>query len=147
MSKSPFLEAMRRDMRLRGYSLRTEKTYINWIKRFILFHQKRHPNTMGAIEVRAFLTHLAANRDVSPNTQKTALNALAFLYNKYLQLPLGDLDFSYASKPPKIPVVLTQQEVRQILVQMDGRNRAIFELLYGSGLRISDVFTYPGDGP
>ncbi len=138
MAKSPFMEAMRREMRLRGYSLRTEKTYLSWIKRFILFHGKQHPEKMGVVGVRAFLTHLSANRGVSPNTQKTALNALAFLYNKYLQRPLGDLEFRYASKPAKIPTVLTQQEVKQILSQLQGKNRVIFELLYGSGLRISE---------
>lgn len=136
--RSPFLEDIRREMRVGGYSLRTEKTYLGWIKRFILFHNKRHPKQMGVHEVRNFLTWLAAERHVAANTQKTALNSLAFLYNSYLKQPLGDIGFRQSNKPPKLPVVLSQQEVGLILQQLDGHYRTIFELLYGSGLRISE---------
>ena len=98
MSNSPFLTSISQDMRQKGYSLRTEKTYIHWIKRFILFHGKRHPNTMAGEEVRRFLSHLANDAHVSTNTQKIALNALAFLYNSFLA---GMLDF-----PSLIPALL-----------------------------------------
>lgn len=85
MAKSPFLEMIRAEIRLRGYSMRTEKTYLHWIKRFIFFHGKCHPNTMGASEVKAFLSNLATEGNIAINTQKTALNALAFMYNQILQ--------------------------------------------------------------
>lgn len=102
MAKSPFLLSISQDMRQKGYSLRTEKTYIHWIKRFILFHGKRHPLEMAGEEVRLFLSHLANAENVSINTQKTALNALAFLYNQFLNKPLGELDFVPASKPRRL---------------------------------------------
>lgn len=139
MSRSPFLQSISRDMRQKGYSLRTEKTYLHWIKRFILFHSKRHPNTMGGEEVRIFLSYLANDLHVSTSTQKIALNALAFLYNKFLDQPLGDLYFVPASKPRRLPTVLSLTEVQQILHATEHpRNRAIFSLLYGSGLRINE---------
>lgn len=139
MTKSPFLLSISQDMRQKGYSLRTEKTYIHWIKRFILFHGKRHPNSMGGEEVRLFLSHLANSEHVATNTQKIALNALAFLYNKFLNTPLGDLDFVPASKPRYLPTVLSVAEVQKILQCVESlRNKVIFSLLYGSGLRISE---------
>jgi len=139
MNKSPFLLSISQDMRQKGYSLRTEKTYLHWIKRFILFHGKRHPNSMGGEEVRQFLSHLANSEHVAINTQKIALNALAFLYNKFLNMPLGDLDFVPASKPRYLPTVLSVAEVQKILQCVESlRNKVIFSLLYGSGLRISE---------
>jgi integrase len=138
MAKSPFLESIRSEIRLRGYSIRTEKTYIHWIKRFIFFHQKRHPESMGAEEVKSFLTSLAVQGNVAINTQKTALNALAFLYNQALNRPLGDLGFQYASKPRNLPHVLNKYEVGKILAALEGKYRLIFSILYGSGLRISE---------
>ena len=140
MPKSPFLEMIRSEIRLRGYSLKTEKTYIHWIKRYIYFHNKRHPNTMGAQEVKSFLSHLANEGNVAINTQKTALNALAFLYNQILSQPLGDLGFQHATKKRNLPTVLTPHEVKSILDQLEGKYRLIFSILYGSGLRISGVF-------
>ena len=139
MTKSPFLLSISQDMRQKGYSLRTEKTYLHWVKRFILFHGKRHPNSMGGEEVRQFLSHLANSEHVAINTQKIALNALAFLYNKFLNMPLGDLDFVPASKPRYLPTVLSVAEVQKILQCVESlRNKVIFSLLYGSGLRISE---------
>ncbi len=139
MNKSPFLLSISQDMRQKGYSLRTEKTYLHWIKRFILFHGKRHPNSMGGEEVRQFLSYLANSEHVATNTQKIALNALAFLYNKFLNMPLGDLDFVPASKPRYLPTVLSVAEVQKILQCVESlRNKVIFSLLYGSGLRISE---------
>ncbi|NLW06034.1 MAG: integron integrase [Pseudomonadaceae bacterium] len=138
MLKSPFLNAIRMDMRQKGYALKTEKTYLYWIKYFILFHKKRHPLTMGSEEVQQFLSYLANSKHVAINTQKIALNALAFLYNKYLQKPLGEIDFSPASKPRNLPVVLSIIEVQRILQVLNGRNLVLFSLLYGGGLRINE---------
>jgi integron integrase len=138
MGQSPFLNHIRQELRLRGYSLRTEKTYLHWIKRFIYFHRLTHPAQMGAQEVRTFLTSLANDSNVAINTQKTALNALAFLYHKVLNIKLGDLDFHHAKRHRRLPVVLTPSEVALILDQLDPRNRLIFSLLYGSGLRITE---------
>lgn len=135
---SPFLEMVRGEIRLRGYSIRTEKSYLFWIRQFILFHQKRHPAEMGKEEVKAFLTWLAVTRNVAVNTQKVALNAVVFLYAKVLQCELGDLGFTLAVKQRHLPVVLTPDEVVRVLAQLEGRNRLIFELLYASGLRISE---------
>ena len=138
MPKSPFLERVRKEIRLRGYSIRTEKTYLFWIKRFILFHQKKHPAEMGAEHVKLFLSWMANEQNVSINTQKTALNALAFLYHKILKIELGELGFNQATRPRRLPVVLTPSEVSSILNQMEGRHKLIFSLLYGSGLRITE---------
>lgn len=138
MSQSPFIEAIRRDIRIRGYSLKTEKTYLHWIKRFIRFHKLKHPVAMGHIEVIEFLNHLANDAHVAVNTQKVALNAIAFLYNQFLKQPLGDLQFSHAKQYRKLPVVLAASEIKSILACLDGRNLLIFSLLYGSGLRITE---------
>lgn len=135
---SPFIESIRRDMRLRGYSMRTEKSYLYWIRFYIHFIGKRHPKDAGAQEVKAFLSHLASDRNVAVNTQKVALNAVVFLYHKFLHQELGELGFSLAVKQRVLPTVLSQNEVSRILSQLVGRNRLIIELLYGSGLRISE---------
>lgn len=125
-------------MRLRGLSLRTEKTYLYWIKHYIRFHGLRHPSEMGGDDVVAYLSYLATQRQVAINTQKIALNALAYLYNHFLQQPLGVLDFALATKPRRLPEVLTTAEVALILQQMTGRDKLIFSLLFGSGLRITE---------
>lgn len=138
-SSSPFLEMVRGEIRLRGYSLRTEKSYLFWIKRFILFHEKRHPSLMGNIEVKAFLTWLAVTKNVAINTQKVALNALVFLYHKVLKQELGELGFSLATKQRHLPSVLSPTEVALIFQQLQGRDRLIIELLYGSGLRVTEA--------
>ncbi|WP_445398430.1 site-specific integrase [Zobellella sp. An-6] len=129
MGSGPFLNRIRQELRLRGYSLRTEKTYLHWIKRYIRFHHLSHPAEMGAPEVRAFLSWLANAQHVAVNTQKTALNALAFMYHKVLNIEQGELGFQHASQYRRI--VLTQAEVALILEQLDQRNRLIFSLLYG----------------
>lgn len=135
---SPFMTELRRDMRLRGYALRTEKTYLHWIRRYIFFIGRRHPATAGAPEVKEFLTFLAVDRKVAINTQKVALNALVYLYHKFLALELGDLGFTLASKQRHLPTVLTVDEVRRLLGELSGRNRLIIDLLYGSGLRVNE---------
>lgn len=135
---SPFLESVRRDIRLRGYSIRTEKAYLYWIRQYIHFHNKQHPTTLGNSEVKLFLSHLANERHVAVNTQKVALNALVFLYHQILQQDLGELGFTLATKQRSLPVVLSQEDISKILEQLQGRNRLIIEILYGSGLRISE---------
>lgn len=135
---SPFLESLRADMRLRGYSLKTEKSYLEWIRQYIYFIGKRHPSEAGPEEVKAFLTHLAVSRNVAINTQKVALNAVVFLYHKFFNRELGDLGFKLATKQRHLPCVLSVREVGLILAQLSGRNRLIIELLYGSGLRVNE---------
>lgn len=138
MSQSPFLTKVRKDIRLRGYSIRTEKTYIYWIKQFIYFHHKKHPAAMGAEEVKNYLSSMAENRSVAVNTQKVAVNALVFLYHKVLNKPLGDLNFRYATKQRHLPTVLSKEEVQRIIRCMSGRNGTVIKLLYGSGLRLNE---------
>lgn len=138
MARSPFLNQIREYMRLRGYSMRTEKTYLYWIKNFIRYHNRQHPNVLSSEHVVAYLSYLANRRDVAINTQKTALNALAFLYNQFLKQPLGDLGFTHAQKERRLPCVLSQIEVQTLLAHLDFKHRVIFSILYGSGLRISE---------
>lgn len=136
---SPFLNGFRADMRMRGYSYQTEKTYVHWVKRFIYFIGKKHPGSAGNQEVKAFLTHLATQRHVAVNTQKVALNALVFLYDKHLQQPLGELGFALASKQRQLPQVLSAGEVAKVIQMMHAKHRLIAELMYGSGLRVSEA--------
>ena len=136
---SPFLEEVRQLMRVQHYAIRTEMSYIDWIKRFILFNGKRHPGEMGETEVAAFLTHLSVNRNVAPATQGQALNALVFLYRKVLNRPLEEIHGIVRSKrKPKIPVVLTQGEVSAVLSNLEGIHWLASCLLYGSGLRLME---------
>ncbi len=135
---SPFLTLIREQTRLRGYSLRTEKSYIYWIKRFIYFNNKQHPQNAGAKEVTAFLTYLASNRKVAVNTQKVALNALVFMYHKVLKKELGDLGFALATKQRHLPSVLEPDEVASIMEHLKPRDKLVVGLMYGSGLRVSE---------
>ncbi len=136
---SPFLDSVRDSMRVRHYSIRTEQAYIGWIKRFILFHNKRHPRELGEQEVVEFLTYLAVSRKVAPGTQNQAFNALVFLYKVVLGQPLEDLSATVrAKKPQKLPVVLTPQEVGEILRQLHGHYWLAACLMYGSGLRLME---------
>ena len=127
-------------MRVKHYSLRTEKTYIDWIKRYILHYGKTHPKNMGAEQVEAFLTHLAVQRNVSASTQNQAKSALLYLYKEVLGVELPWLDnVTQAKVPQRMPVVLTQAEVQAVLSRMDGTMWLIASLLYGSGLRIMET--------
>ncbi len=138
MGKSRFLNEVRQNIRMRGYSLRTEKTYTYWMADYIRYHQLQHPADLGPQHVVAYLSYLANKRDVAINTQKTALNALVFLYDQFLKRPLGDLGFHYAKRQRRLPIVLSEEEVGLILKQLNGRNKIVFSLLYGSGLRITE---------
>ena len=134
---SRFLQQLRSVIRTRGYSSSTERAYVDWARRFIRFHNLKHPAELHDAEVIAFLTHLAVDRKVSAGTQNQALNALVFMYRHVLKLPLGDITAATRAKRPlKLPVVLTRQEVRLILNNLEGVHRLIASLLYGSGLRL-----------
>jgi len=134
------LDAVRAAIRLRHYSYRTEKSYVDWIRRFILFHRRRHPREMGGVEVRDFLSHLANDRQVSPATQAQALAALLFLYKRVLNVDLPWIDnVVRAHRPKRLPTVLTRDEARQVIAQMSGVHRLIAGLLYGSGLRLLET--------
>ncbi len=136
--KTGFIEAVRQSMRLRAYSIRTEQAYLLWIKRYINFIGARHPAEAGAEDVKRYLTWLAVEKRMSSNSQKVVLNALAYLYNIYLKQELGDLGFQMVPRKRYVPTVLTPDEVKNILLEMNGRNRLIFQILYGSGLRITE---------
>lgn len=131
------LTRVRQAIRTRHYSARTEEAYVMWIKRFIFFHNKRHPASMGPEEVNGFLSHLATDRNVSASTQNQALGALLFLYRHVLDEPLPWLqDLVRAVRPARLPVVLTPDEVRAVLDRLTGTSQLVAQLLYGSGLRL-----------
>ena len=122
--------------RLLHYSIRTEQAYVDWIRRFILFHNKRHPKDMGGPEIEAFLTYLAVEGEVAASTQNQAFSAILFLYQKVLEIELPPLNALRAKRPERLPVVLAIDEVRSILVELDGIDLLQAEILYGTGLRI-----------
>jgi len=131
------LDQVREAIRLRHYSYQTEKAYVGWIRRYILFHNKQHPSSLGHEQVTQFLTHLAVERKVSASTQNQALSALLFLYGQVLDQDLPWLeDLVRAKRPVRVPVVMTREEVRTVLNQLDGKYWLIAALLYGSGLRL-----------
>jgi integron integrase len=135
--KPRLLERVRASARLRHYSLRTEEAYVGWAKRFILFHNKRHPLEMGAAEINAFLTHLAVEGRVSASTQNQAMSAVLFLYEKVLEVDPGKIaGVVRAQRPRRLPIVLSRQEVGRVLGQLEGAYRLIGVLLYGAGLRL-----------
>ena len=131
------LDRVRDTVRARHYSRRTEEAYIAWIRRYILFHGKRHPAEMGAAEITQFLTSLAVQRNVAASTQNQALSALLFLYREVLGQEVPWLDgIVQAKRPRRLPVVLTREEVRAVLGQLNGVPRLMALLLYGAGLRV-----------
>lgn len=133
------LDQMRDRLRVKHYSIRTETSYLQWVKRFILFHGKRHPAEMGTVELEAFLTHLAVDGNVSASTQNQALSALLFLYKEVLVMDLPWLNnVARAKVPQRLPVVLTRTEVREVLVRMKGVYALMANLLYGSGMRLME---------
>ena len=134
------LERMRFHLRTRHYSIRTEEAYVDWARRFIVFHGKRHPGDMGAAEVEAFLSHLAVERHVSASTQNQAKAALLYLYKQVLEIDLPWLnEVVQAKRPKRLPVVLTPTEVRELLLHMDGTTGLIAQLLYGTGMRLLEA--------
>lgn len=136
------LQQLREAIRLRNYSIRTEQAYTDWARRFIRHHNYRHPIEMHDSEVAEYLTYLATEREVSASTQNQALNALVFLYKCVLGKPLGDITAATrARQPQRLPVVLTREEIRQLLVLLEGKHKLIGSLLYGSGLRLMECLT------
>jgi len=136
------LDDVKRELRVRHYSRRTEESYVGWICRFILFNSKRHPRDMAEPEVEEFLANLAVEKHVSASTQNQAACALLFLYKDVLKVE--DLTSGFtrrAQRPTRLPVVLTRSEVRALLDQMTGPPRLVAELLYGAGLRLLECLT------
>jgi integron integrase len=134
------LEQVSDALRVKHYSYQTEKSYLLWICRFILFHNKRHPKEMGGEEINAFLTHLAVEGKVAASTQNQALSALLFLYREVLHLELDlDLDAVRAKRSRYLPTVLTPEEVKAIIVHLSGIHRLVVQVLYGSGLRLAEA--------
>jgi len=139
MQKPRLLDQVRSAIRVRQYSRRTEKSYVSWAKRYILFHNKRHPSEMGAAEINAFLGWLAEVRQVAASTQNQALNAIVFLYQQVLKIDIGDIgEFVRAKRPKKLPVVLSKDEAHAILKHIHGDAWLMTGLLYGSGLRLME---------
>lgn len=139
-TKPRLLDLVRERCRVKHYSLRTEKSYVDWIRRFILFHGKRHPLDMGAREVEQFLTHLAVDRQVAASTQNQALAAILFLYRDVLDRDLPWLqDVTRVRRPPRLPVVLSPSEVQRLLAQLEGTHWLVASLMYGSGLRLMEA--------
>jgi len=133
------LDEVRRHLRLRHYSLRTEQAYVGWIRRFIFANDKRHPRDMGGIEVEAFLSGLAVQGQVAPGAQNQALSALLFLYRVVLGVDLPWMEnVVRAKRPRRVPTVLSQDEVRRLLATMEGRPWLLASLLYGTGLRLME---------
>jgi integrase len=140
MSKSPFLNDVAQRMKTLRYAKRTIETYVFWINAYILFSGRRHPDQMGEPEVESFLSYLANQRNVSQATQRLALNALVFLYDKIIGRPLKlNLQFNRSTIAKKLPVVLTQQEIKQLLNALPSHFLLPAQLLYGSGLRLMEV--------
>lgn len=140
--KFRLLESVRHRLRARRYSKRTERAYCDWIRRFVLYHERRHPRDMSEPEVAAFLNHLALERHVSASTQNQALQAILFLYRQVLNQPIGLVEgVTRAKRGRRLPVVLSPTEVRAILSRMSGAPRLCAVLMYGSGLRVLECVT------
>ncbi|MEM7082180.1 MAG: integron integrase [Pseudomonadota bacterium] len=138
-SGSPFLQSVREAVRVRHYARSTEKAYVFWIEKFIRFHNMQHPKDMGDSEVVGFLTHLAVDKKVAPSTQKQAYSALVFLYRHVLEKPLSEeLEAVRAKERKRVPLVLTINEVRKVLNELDGVSWLVASILYGSGLRLME---------
>jgi integron integrase len=132
------LDQMREALRIKHYSYRTEKAYLDWVRRYILFHHKRHPAEMGAPEIRAYLSHLATRLDVAASTQNQALSAILFLYREVLQREIEPILLSGAKRPERLPTILTREEALRVIDRLDGAHRLMAQLLYGSGLRLME---------
>ena len=139
MPPKKLLHQVRDRLRLKHYSIRTERSYTGWIRRYILFHDKKHPKDMGEREIENFLTYLAVDQKVAQSTQNQALNAIIFLYREVLGIELNDpINAIRAKRPQRLPTVLTQAEVKKLLNAMSGTHRIMAMLLYGSGLRLME---------
>ncbi len=138
-SSPKLLDRVRWQLRVKHYSIRTEQAYVDWIRRYILFHGKRHPGEMGEEQITQFLTHLAVDKHVAASTQNQAFSALLFLYQQVLERKLDFIDdVQRVKRPAKLPVVFTRAEARDVLGQLKGEYRLMGELLYGAGLRLME---------
>lgn len=130
------LDKVRQRIRLKGYSIRTEKSYVEWIRRYILFHNKRHPKTMGKAEIEAFLSDLVMTRNVAPSTQNQAFNAILFLYVQVLEIKMPeDIQAIRSKKPVRVPTVMSRDETNRLIGLMRGIHQLMAKVMYGSGLR------------
>jgi integron integrase len=137
--RQTLIDVVRENIRIRHYSLRTEKTYIGWIRRYVNFCGRRHPRDLGTVEITTFLTHLAVDLKVAAGTQNVALQSLLFLYRDVLRMDLPDISrVVRATTPERLPVVLTRDEVHRVFTHLEGRARLMVGLLYGSGLRVTE---------
>jgi integron integrase len=134
-----FMDQLRNFIRSRNYSFKTEKTYCYWVISFIRFHKLKHPKAMGNVEIEAFLQYLSVTRHVSANTQKTALNALIFMYREFMKVDITGLKFQYATKPRQLPTVFTHSEAQCVINELVDKSKLCAQLMYGSGLRISET--------
>lgn len=138
--KSKLLDQISEVARYKHYSIRTEEAYRQWAKRFILFHNKRHPREMGAVEIRQFLSDLATRLHVAASTQNQALNAVVFLYREVLHQPVEEFgDIERSKRPARLPMVLSKAEVRRLLAGMTGTHQMMAQLLYGTGMRLMEM--------
>ncbi len=137
MEKRKLLDEVRAVLRIKNYSYRTEKPYIRWIRKFILFHNKRHPQDMAEPEIKQFLSYLADNQKVAASTQNQALSAVLFLFKEVLQKEIGFVqNIHWAKKPVRLPVVMTSDEAIKVLSHLAGKYKLAASLMYGSGLRL-----------
>ena len=135
------MDQVREVLRYHHYAIRTEETYISWILRFIKFNKTRYPKEMGKHEIERFLSHLAMNRNMARNTQDQAMNAILFLYKYVLRMPVNEKIAAVKSRKPKrLPTVLSREEVSRLIKLIPGTLQTMAKLLYGSGLRILEVF-------
>jgi integron integrase len=135
------LEQYSEFLRNRHYSLRTEKTYVGWVRQYILYHNKRHPREMGVVEINDFITHLVNQKTVSASTQNQAISAILFLYRNVLNLQLDEkaLVSIRPTKPRRIPTVLSRDEAKKVIANMEGIYKIMAQIMYGSGLRLMEV--------
>ncbi|WP_445364574.1 integron integrase [Microbulbifer sp. ANSA003] len=136
---SRFMDRFRAFIRSRYLAYKTEKTYCFWVKDFIRFHGMQHPQDLGKSEIDQWLSHLAANRKVSANTQRTALNAVVFLYKQFLDIELGQLQFEQSHRPKRLPVTFSHEEATSVLEYLSGPYKLAASLMYGSGLRVMEA--------
>lgn len=141
MEHAVLLNETRDVIRTNHFSSNTEKSYLGWIYRFIIFNNKRHPKEMGDIEVTQYLNYLTEKRNVSPSTRNQAMNALVFLYDKVLNTPLSSLNFKHAKIRKRLPIVLSREEVQEILDNLQGEYQLMTSLIYGSGLKLNECLS------
>lgn len=137
-SPTKFMDQFREFIRARQLTYKTEKTYCTWVKDFIRFHEMSHPSDMSVVDINAYLSHLAVHRHYAINTQKTALNALVFLFQKFLKIDVGELEYSPSGKQRTLPTVFSHNEAMRVIKNLEGVNALCASLMYGAGLRVME---------